>query len=94
MSGGSYNYLCHKEANELENHLDDVESMRDRLIELGHLDIAQETESLILTIKAFKVRINARLSRLQDVWKEVEWYDSGDSGKDSVNEAVDKYREL
>lgn len=92
MSGGSYNYLCYKEYNEITNHEQDVNEMRDRLIELGFKDAAQETESVILMINSFEVRLNARLERLRDVWKSVEWMDSGDSGIDRVKESVEKYR--
>lgn len=93
MSGGSYNYLCYKDVFELESHREELNRMRDRLIELGHLDAAKETESIILTLDSFKVRMEARLSRLKDVWRAVEWLDSGDYGKEQVAEAVKKYQE-
>lgn len=93
MSGGSYNYLCYKEYNEISNHIQDIGKMRDRLIELGFKDVAQETESILLMINSFEVRVNARLERLQDIWKAVEWMDSGDSGIEYVNEEVLLYRE-
>jgi len=73
MSGGSYNYLCWKEFNEISNNTQDVDKMRDRLIELGFKDVAQETESVILMINSFEIRLNARLERLRDVWHSVEW---------------------
>lgn len=93
MSGGSYDYLCYKDAFELESHREELNRMRDRLVELGHLDAAKETESIILTLDSFKVRMEARLSRLKDVWRAVEWLDSGDYRKEQVAEAVKKYQE-
>lgn len=92
MSGGSYNYLCYKDSNEIHNSRSDIESMRDRLIQLGHLDAAKETESILLTLDAFYVKMQARIDRLNEVWHAVEWYDSGDYGATSVDEAIEKYR--
>ncbi len=93
MSGGSYNYLCYKEINDLIYDKSDLRNMVDRLIELGYKDVAKETESLILTIDSFEVRASARIDRLKDVWHSVEWYDSGDSGKESIEKSVNEYRE-
>ena len=93
MSGGSYDYLCYKDLFELNSHREELNRMRDRLVELGHLDAAKETESIILTLDSFKVRMVSRLERLKEVWRAVEWLDSGDSGKDYVDEAVKEYQE-
>lgn len=93
MSGGSYNYLCYKEYNEISNNTQDISKMRDRLMELGFKDVAKETESFLLMIDSFEVRVNARLERLQGIWKAVEWMDSGDSGIEYVHEEVILYRE-
>jgi hypothetical protein len=41
MSGGSYDYLCYKDVFELESQHEHIIRMRDRLIELGHLDAAK-----------------------------------------------------
>ncbi len=94
MSGGSYEYLCYKDASEIMGGAGQLEAMRDRLIELGHHDAAKETESIILMREALGIRIQARLDRLQPVWHAVEWYDSGDWGKDDVEREVEKYRNL
>lgn len=93
MSGGSYDYLCYKDVFELESHREELNRMRDRLIELGHLDAAKETEGIILTLDSFKVRMDARISRLKDVWRAVEWFDSGDYGTEQVTEAIKNYQE-
>ena len=93
MSGGSYNYLCYKEAYDIHERINELQEMGDRLAELGFKDAALETESIILILKAFEIRLQARINRLRDVWKAVEWMDSGDSGIDYVNDEVEKYRE-
>jgi len=92
MSGGSYNYLCFKDSYEIISARKEIGEMRDRLIELGYLDAAKETESILLMLDSFEVRIQSRIDRLKFIWKSVEWFDSGDDGKDSVDEAVEKYR--
>lgn len=94
MSGGSYNYLCYKDSDNINESRSDINDMRDRLTELGYLDAAKETESVTLMLNAFEVRIQARIERLSEVWRAVEWCDSGDSGEDSVKKAVDKYRDI
>ena len=94
MSGGSYNYLCYKEAYDIHERKEELEQMRDRLIELNYTDVAVETESVLLMMRAFEVRLQTRIDRLKDVWRAVEWYDSGDSNEDYVKDEVEKYREL
>jgi hypothetical protein len=66
--------------------------MRDRLTEEGYLDAAKETEEVILVINSFNVRMQARLERLSQVWRAVEWCDSGDSGKEYIKTEVEEYR--
>ena len=94
MSGGSYNYLCYKESYDIHERIDELNQMRDRLIELGFTDAAGETESVLLMLRSFEVRLQTRINRLKDIWRAVEWMDSGDSGLDSVKKTIDKYREL
>jgi len=94
MSGGSYNYLCYKEGIDIFERREELKSMRDRLVELGYLDAAKETESVLLVMDSFEVRLQARLERMRDVWQAVEWWDNGDSGRDDVENAIEKYREL
>lgn len=94
MSGGSFNYLCFKDWDELfgSGSIEEMEKMVSRLIELGYEDVAKETLQLKLTIQQSSLRIQTMKERLQDVWKAVEWSDSGDWGNDSVDKAVKKYR--
>ncbi len=94
MSGGSYNYLCYKNSQEIGGYeaLEEMEKMRDRLVALGYPDAAKETEQLRLAINSFHVRMDACLERINEVWQSVEWYDSGDSELKEVNEAIKKYR--
>lgn len=94
MSGGSYNYLCHKDAEALLNSTADLESMIDRLAGLGYAeDAAVESQNLLLTLRQFRVRMDTSINRLSEVWRSVEWWDSNDSGEDTVKAALEKYRE-
>ena len=93
MSGGSYGYLCFKSAEELFQAMSDLEAIRDRLIGLGYAeDAARETEELILIIEQYRIRAGVRVDRLQHVWHAIEWWDSHDSGEDSVKAALEHYR--
>jgi hypothetical protein len=94
MSGGSYNYLCCKESYDIHERKEELNQMRDRLIELGFTDAAGETESVLLMLQSFEVRLQTRIDRLKDVWRSVEWMDNGDSGLDGVQYSVEQYREL
>lgn len=94
MSGGSYNYLCHADAEKLTEKTGDLQSMADRLAGLGYAeDAAKETQQLLLIVRQYENRANAIIDRLSKVWRAVEWWDSSDSGEDSVKNALDEYRE-
>jgi hypothetical protein len=95
MSGGSYDYLYIKDIDELlhSHHQENIEGMAARLAGLGYAqDAAEETESVLLILRQFQVRMQARLNRLSGVWKAVEWWDSCDWNEDSVKEALAEYR--
>lgn len=94
MSGGSHNYLCFKDDSDLFEYgtLNDLENMAARLIELGYEDAAKETLALKDIIQQARVRSQVMKNNLEDVWKSVEWYDSCDSGIETVKNAISKYR--
>lgn len=86
MSGGSFNYLCYKDEDELFNYQFDLDQMATELCELGFVDAAEETLATFLT----KVRVAKR--RLDEIWKAVEWYRSGDCSEKDVQAAIAEYR--
>lgn len=93
MSGGSYDYLCHKSADELLAMEEQLQKMADRLAALGYAnDAAAETMDTLLEVRRVKNRINARIDRLAHVWRAVEWWDSCDSSEDGVTQALALYR--
>lgn len=93
MSGGSFNYLCWKSADELAADTSTLAEMRDALIGHNAPDAAAETEAIIATIAQFRVLVETRAKRLNEVWHAVEWCRSGDQGPEDVAAAVAKYRE-
>jgi hypothetical protein len=95
MSGGSYDYLCFKDAGELVHGYEaQLESMIDRLASVGYAeDAAKESMDLLLEVRAYRVRVDAMIARLSPVWKAVEWWDSGDSGPDDLKESLAEYRQ-
>lgn len=94
MSGGSYNYLCFKDASELlsGSHSDELRQMVDRLAGLGYEDAAKSTEELIAVLSQCRARIQARVENLSSVFKAVEWMDSGDSVLDNLESVIEKWR--
>ena len=78
MSGGSFNYLCWKEISELMANRDTLTSMADRLLEMGYKDAAKETLKFLYTLEQAETRLETMRERLEEVWKAVEWFDSGD----------------
>jgi len=94
MSGGSYNYLCWaRDLEDLNGKRHALEEMAARLAGLGYAqDAAAETDELLVLFRQWEIRTSVRASRLADVWKAIEWWDSNDSGEDGVREALTKYR--
>lgn len=92
MSGGAFEYLCDREPDELFEYTRQLEEIREKLIGLGADDAAMETEECLLLMRQFLVRMGVRLKRLRPVWKAVEWWCSGDYGREKVQAALKEYR--
>lgn len=92
MSGGSFDYLCYEETEDLFNRISDLEDMRESLIKYGYEDIAKDTQRLIEYIKSAECVIGALKDMLEPVFHAVEWYESADYGKDTMIEILEKYR--
>ena len=94
MSGGSFNYLCFKDNEDLfaQTNLNEMDNMASRLVELGFEDAAKETLNLKYTIQQSLIRSQVMKERLEGVWKAVEWYDSSDSSLENIEQEIKKYR--
>lgn len=95
MSGGSWNYLCYKDVDELMNDSSTelLQDMADRLNSAGFEDVAKDTQRLVEYIKLASIRIETLFETLSPVFKAVEWFDSGDWGKETLNNEILKYRD-
>lgn len=82
MSGGAYDYLYWK-VPELGGHRGQLEAMAERLEGLPYAaDAAAATRRILAAVNN---------EALANVWRAVEWWDSGDYGEDQVREALAKY---
>lgn len=87
MSGGSYNYLCYH-SDSLSEHRSDLESMAERIEGLAYAGQAAADTRRVLALLDEAQRLAGHLA---DVWRAVEWWDSGDYGEDQVVEEMAKY---
>jgi hypothetical protein len=93
MSGGSFDYLCFKEIDELFNRESSIEDMADALAQLGYAeDAARATMDLLLEIRRSRVHLQAMKDKLEPVWKGIEWWHSCDTSEDTFKKVLDKYR--
>jgi len=93
MSGGSYDYLCYKDSQDIRSLMRQLADMAERLSGLEYArDAAQETTALLLTLRQQDVLVSTYIDRLSGVWHAVEWWDSQDSGEEAVKEALTRYR--
>lgn len=92
MSGGSLNYLYCKDPDELYDHLYDLERAEKYLLSEGYSDVAKDVRRLIEYVITSRNRIEILQENLKDIFKSIEWYQSRDSGKDSVERAIETYR--
>lgn len=92
MSGGHYNYICHKSFNEISEH----GQIEDMLTDLANFDYAsdlhQEIAEIMQSLKDAGDRWN-RLTQDSTVLYEFEYWQSGDHSEESFKEALEAWRE-
>lgn len=95
MSGGSHNYLCHKEAQDLLEYRGDLDHMVESL--RGYktprsINAAAFTETIKWRIDELIGDLNEldeRIAKVNEIWRAVEWHHSGDSGEDRVHSKLE-----
>lgn len=92
MSGGSLNYLCYKEPEELFHYIDEMEEVEQVLIGRGAEDIAKDVRRLIERIKCAENHIGVLSEQLSDIFHAVEWRLSADYGEDDLMKHIEQYR--
>ena len=97
MSGGSWEYLCYKDAFELLGRIEDLECMCDRLRREGFADTARHVVSLLECLGKLRgiiENIDEGLNgELSDAFKAIEWFDSGDISKESMVKQIKDYED-
>jgi hypothetical protein len=86
MSGGSYNYLCHADSSDIGFKTEELKDMANRLAELGFTEEANETKDILEHIN----KTDSMISEITNLWKAIEWMDSGDWGIEEVKEEINK----
>ena len=92
MSGGSHNYLCFADMSEILGRTADMEDMESALISEGYIDIAMDVRRLIEYCRSAEVKIGVLFNQLKDVFHDIEWNHSGDVGKETLIDTLEKYR--
>lgn len=92
MSGGSLNYLCFKEPEELFHCIEEMEKAEQVLLQRGAQDIARDVRRLIEYVKSAENRISVLSEQLNGIFHAVEWYQSGDYGEDTLRKRIEQYR--
>jgi hypothetical protein len=95
MSGGSFNYLCHKSADDLMayNGTADLEEMIADLEGLGYAeDAACALQEIQTIVNSQRARIDAKLKSLHGVMENLEWWRSCDRGEDQFKAALAEWR--
>jgi len=91
MSGGSFNYLCGKNAADLDACvLEDISAMARALERHGEAGAlaARATLALHKAVSESLPLLQSRMDQLREVWKAVEWHLSGDWGEERVAMAL------
>lgn len=93
MSGGSFNYLCWADSDEIMfDRYDDLLKMVDALLDCAPSSKAYiETLELKELIRQIRQELDKRLKRLSPVWHAVEWRRSGDYADDDLEKAIAKF---
>ena len=95
MSGGSHEYLCYTETNDLllPSKIENMEKMEQYLLKIGYADIAKDIRRLIEYCLSAENRIGVLFEQLEKVFHDIEWNHSGDIGDERLIETLEKYRE-
>lgn len=92
MSGGSHNYLCWAEMPDIIGRTADMEDIEQTLIQEGYTDIAKDVRRLIEYCKSAETRISVLFEQLENVFHDIEWYDSADISKETLIKRLEQYR--
>jgi hypothetical protein len=92
MSGGSFDYLCYKDPEDLFYHLDTIKEMEDKLRELGCTKGADATKAFHDDIKDTYARFLKTREALSTIWHAVEWGEDNDYNPEQVQEILNRFQ--
>ena len=87
MSGGSLNYLCHKDAAAICDQMGDLRTLLEYLLKVNELTAFEATYEVYKTI----LDLEDKISDLRGVWRAVEWKLSSDWSTDQTREAIEEW---
>lgn len=95
MSGGSLGYLFCREPEELlcATQQENMEAAEQILLCKGYKDIARDVRRLIEYTRSAENRIAVLHAQLKGVFRAIEWWESGDTGNESLVKSLEAYRE-
>jgi hypothetical protein len=103
MSGGSFNYLCFKDADEILGDAlgwkEQVDYMIKALEDYKEFDNVAEFEVFLRSVindmdqyENLRDRLDAKLEKYHSVMRAIEWHHSGDSGEEGVAKELSDLR--
>lgn len=92
MSGGSFNYLYLHMEDEPFSHLGQLDDMVKFTLE-NSPEVGEELQKLQQYLAEVEQQVQARTKPLLEVMRAVEWWVSGDSGKDYLEQAWREYKD-
>lgn len=95
MSGGAYYYVYCRDVIDLLERRGELYEIIKSLNRYDYEDIAKDTQEFIHRIENIKTQIQEAekyRKTLKNVFKAVEWYESGDYSKDTMIEILEGYR--
>ena len=103
MSGGSFNYLCYKDADDILcdtfTWTDQFDYKMKALEDYKDFDNVEEFETFlksalddIASYHDLRMRLQAKLEKYHSVMKAIEWHHSGDSGDEAVKRELKDLR--
>jgi hypothetical protein len=90
MSGGSFNYLCYKDACDIGAYRETIIDMADAIGWYGGVEAALAAVDTRALLEEFDA-LQDKIDRLHKVWHAVEWEHSGDTGQGQTLMAIAEY---
>ena len=91
MSGGSYDYLCFKDINNIDTDM--LTSMINDLQTNGYYSIANDLSTFYTALLDSRRQLSEQWDRFQDITMAWEWFISGDTCEEDFKKLAEKYTE-